>query len=197
MSLPTATVARHSMDSPDWYTPAPIVFAAREVMGGIDLDPASCEDANRVADAAHYYTAEDDGRRQPWFGMVFLNPPGGKDDAGRSLVADFWCRLMRAWETGEIEAAIWVGYSMEQLQTLQNADTIATPLDFSMCIPRKRIAFVENAAKRAARIAKLTAAGKTPNLGSQPSHANYITYLGHDPSRFARIFDQFGQVVIR
>lgn len=46
--------ARHSMDSPEWYTPSPFVEAAREVMGGIDLDPASHEEANRIIKAARY-----------------------------------------------------------------------------------------------------------------------------------------------
>ena len=34
-------LARH-----DWHSPPEVVEAARRVMGGIDLDPASCEEAN-------------------------------------------------------------------------------------------------------------------------------------------------------
>jgi hypothetical protein len=177
--------ARHSMDSDSWYTPSPFVEAARDVMGGIDLDPASHEEADRTVKAKRFYTAEDDGLAQPWKGRIFLNPPGG-------LVTEFWQALMRAWSNRDIEQAIWIGYSLEQLQTLQGCEW--TPLDFPLCVTSRRIAFVENEAKRALRIEKLKAAGKAPNLKSSPSHSNYITYLGPNPSKFITVFCAFGKV---
>jgi hypothetical protein len=94
-----------------------------------------------------------------------------------------------------IEEAVWIGYSLEQLQTLQRA-AAKSPLDFPMCVPNRRIAFVENEAKKAARIVKLTAQGKSPNAKSQPSHANYVTYMGPNPERFREVFSRFGQVRI-
>jgi len=177
--------ARHTCDSPEWYTPAPFVEAARDVMGGIDLDPASHEEANRTVKATRFFTAEDDGLKQAWSGRVFLNPPGG-------LVADFWRKLIA--EMPFILKAIWIGYSLEQLQTLQQAGARQTPLDFPMCVTARRIAFVENEAKRAEREAKLIAAGKKPNVKSSPSHSNYITYIGEDADTFRRVFAQFGNV---
>jgi hypothetical protein len=187
----TAFAARHSMDSPEWYSPSPYVEAAREVMGAIDLDPASHEEANETVKAGTFYTQESNGLMQPWFGRVFLNPPGG-------LVVPFWNRLMAHYADEAVSEAVWIGYSLEQLQTLQTgAVGFATPLDFTICIPNRRIAFVENGAKQAERFAKLTAAGKKPNPKSSPSHANYITYIGYHKSRFADVFAKFGQVVIR
>jgi hypothetical protein len=180
----TAFAARHSMDSPEWYTPSPFVEAAREVMGGIDLDPASHEEANRTVKAKRYFTAEDNGLAHLWSGRVFLNPPGG-------LVAEFWRKAMSGF--GAFEHLIWIGYSLEQLQTLQVAAPL-TPLDFPICITSKRIAFVENAAKRAARVEKMIAQGKNPNRKSSPSHSNYITYMGLNVDEFERVFSQFGKV---
>lgn len=43
----------------DWYTDPAIIEAARAVMGGIKLDPASSERANLGVKAEHYFTAPD------------------------------------------------------------------------------------------------------------------------------------------
>jgi phage N-6-adenine-methyltransferase len=62
----------------EWYTPPDIIALAVETMGGIDCDPASCVEANQVVGAKVFYTLDDDGLRQQWFGRVFLNPPYSK-----------------------------------------------------------------------------------------------------------------------
>ena len=79
--------ARHSMDSPEWYTPTPIVEAARLAMGGIDLDPASHPEANARLQIPLIYTEQDNGLIQDWRERVFVNPPGG-------LVSEFWSKLI-------------------------------------------------------------------------------------------------------
>jgi hypothetical protein len=182
------TAARHSCDSPEWYTPSPIVEASRKTMGGIDLDPAShAEAADRIG-ALRYFDEADNGLEQPWHGRVFLNPPGG-------LVAAFWIKMLRELTAGRMTQAVWVGYSLEQLQTLQSqASGWDSPLAFPMCVPRARLAFIENEAKRQARIEKLIAAGKTPHLKSSPSHGNYITYVGPHTGAFISAFSPLGQV---
>ena len=194
--MTTAFAARHTMDSPEWYTPTPLVEAARTVMGGIDLDPASHEEANERIQAAKFYDEIMDGLTLPWAGRVFLNPPGGKDAMGKSLVPAFWEMLVREYFDRHVTQAIWIGYSLEQLQTLQQCGTSHTPHDFPICFTAKRIAFVENEAKKAARIAKSIAEGKTPSKGASPSHSNYITYMGPNVREFAKAFGEFGKVRI-
>jgi hypothetical protein len=174
------------MDSPEWYTPQPIAEAAWLVMGGVDLDPASHPAANTLVQATRILTAEDDGLAHEWRGRVFLNPPGG-------LVREFWLKACREYFAGHISQVIWIGYSLEQLQTLQCGAQM-TPLDFPLCFLAKRIAFIENDAKKAARMEKLSAAGKTPNERSSPSHGNYICYLGPNVRDFSRVFGAFGKV---
>lgn len=195
----TKTNARHSQDSPEWYTPKPFADAAREVFGGaITLDPASHPEANAIIGAESYYTEGMNGLILPWRGSVFVNPPGG-------LVAEFWRKLLDELRAGNINEAIWIGYSIEQLQTLQNAKAGCTPLDFPLCIPSKRIAFVENEAKRAARVSKLEAQGRKASTRSSPSHANFVCYVVSDFARaypgertrkFATVFQRFGQVAL-
>jgi len=65
----------HQTGDYEWYSPREVVEAARDVLGGIDLDPASCDVANDVVQAAQIYTVDDDGLNQPWRGRVYLNPP--------------------------------------------------------------------------------------------------------------------------
>lgn len=64
----------------EWYTPEDVIEAARALMGGIDLDPASCATANRTVRASHYFTKEDNGLALPWRGRVWLNHPFGKPE---------------------------------------------------------------------------------------------------------------------
>lgn len=62
----------------EWFTPPEIIEAARTVMCKIDLDPASCSEANKIVKADRFYTKEEDGLALPWFGNVWLNHPFSK-----------------------------------------------------------------------------------------------------------------------
>lgn len=63
------------MKSSEWYTPTNIIEAARRTMEGIDLDPASCLEANTVVRAQGIFNREADGLSRGWWGKVWLNPP--------------------------------------------------------------------------------------------------------------------------
>jgi hypothetical protein len=85
------------------YTPERYVEAAREVLGVIDLDPASSPEANETVRAASIYTKDDDGLGHDWHGRVWLNPP-----YGRSLTSAFVTKLTEEHAAGRVTAAVTV-----------------------------------------------------------------------------------------
>jgi len=64
----------------DWYTPEEYIEAARVVLKGIDLDPASSEDAQQIVKAKRYYTKEQNGLDHEWTGTIWMNPPYSMPD---------------------------------------------------------------------------------------------------------------------
>lgn len=71
----------------DWYTPEMYVELVRNVLGGIDFDPASSEEAQKTVRAAKFLT--ENGTILPWNGRVFLNPP-----YSRGIMGEFVTRMV-------------------------------------------------------------------------------------------------------
>lgn len=141
--------ARHSSAKSDWMTPQEIIDAARDCMGDIDLDPASSVAANSRVQARRWFGPDgaESALDVPWWGRVFLNPPGGKTK-GKSNAVVWWRKLAREWSSGTVSQAIFVGFSIEILQTTQLKLPSSNlpypsklPLDFPICVPKRRLAF--------------------------------------------------------
>jgi hypothetical protein len=77
----------------EWYTPSDVVEDVREVMGVIDLDPASNDTAQQVVRASIYYTAETNGLAQEWQGRVFATRPTRTASSTSSSLS--WSRSTR------------------------------------------------------------------------------------------------------
>jgi hypothetical protein len=74
----------------DFMTPTVIVDAAREAMGGIDLDPASNLKANDVHKIPMYFDRSRSAFDHAWFGRVWLNPPFGDWAPWFEQIIHYW-----------------------------------------------------------------------------------------------------------
>jgi phage N-6-adenine-methyltransferase len=156
-----------SDDSYEWYTPREYIEAARGVMGGIDLDPASSDEAQEIVQADRYYTKQDDGLSQSWAGKVWLNPP-----YNMPLIEDFTGKAIDEYQAGNIECAIVL------VNNATDTGWFHRLFDYPVCFTRRRVQF-------------WTSEG--PNLGARQGQA--IFYLGGNPDLFAQVFSAFGVVL--
>ena len=91
------TRARTWTGDTEWYTPANILEAVAEVLGAIDLDPASsaAQQAHATVKATRYFTIADNSLEQRWRGRVFLNPP-----YARGWIDAFVDKMVSAYQAG-------------------------------------------------------------------------------------------------
>lgn len=99
---------------------------------------------------------------------------------GCKLVSKFWTKLCDSFMDEKVTQAIWIGFSLEQLQTLQNAETLYDPRQFKVCIPSRRLAYLDP--ENDYRPAK------------SPPHSSYVAYLGMREEEFQDRFSEFGSV---
>ena len=105
MGIFSMTVGRSIIsNNKDWGTPKKYVDAVRNFFGGkIDLDPASCKEANKTVKAKKYL--DKDSLETDWHGCVFLNPPYGKLN-GDSLASLFCEKAIAEHELGNTKQTI-------------------------------------------------------------------------------------------
>ena len=103
-----------SSASAEHYTPRWIIELAREVMGGIDCDPATCLEAQEWIKAKVFYTLKTNGLLPRWFGRIWINPPGDKQS---KLAKAFWKHLWSQPDT--INEFHWLAFNISQLRVLQ------------------------------------------------------------------------------
>jgi phage N-6-adenine-methyltransferase len=151
---------------PEWYTPLEHLIAAKEVLGTIDLDPASSEIAQRNVKAKTYYTIDDNGLSQEWFGNVWMNPPytGG-------LIDQFIEKLRSHVSASEVEQAIVLVNNATETKWFQSLSSVSS----AICFPAGRIRFID----------------PEGNLGA-PLQGQAIAYIGRNSRLFCKVFSEFG-----
>lgn len=156
----------------EWYTPAPLIEAARAAMGGIDCDPATSEIANRKVKARTIYTLANSGLdfANTWKGNVWLNPP-----YAQPLIEEFCARLLDQMRRGyTAQACVLVNNATETawFQSLLSKRA-------AICLLRSRVKF------------------ENPDgepVGS-PLQGQAVLYLGEGMTNFFAAFAPFGALL--
>lgn len=157
----------HNSGNNEWYTPPEFIEAARAVMGGIDVDPASSETANGIVGAASYFTAEDDGLAKEWQGRVWMNPPYAGE-----LIGKFTAKLCQHFNAGEVTEAIVLVNNATETGWFQEMAALAS----AICFPKGRIKYLDVAG----------------NPAGAPLQGQALIYLGRREDKFAAEFERFG-----
>ncbi|KKM16500.1 hypothetical protein LCGC14_1685200 [marine sediment metagenome] len=171
---------KNAQGSAEWYTPSKYIEAARSVMGGINLDPASCAEANKIVKADRFFTVEDDGLLQKWHTFaLWLNAPGSTK-RGVSNQAIWQRQLISAYRAGHVRQAILLIFNSSGTETQWFQELLGR---YPLCLTDHRIKFIppegvyENTKKNA------------------PVHGNAFVYFGNRPYVFSSVFQQFGKII--
>lgn len=194
----------------EYYTPKPILSAARELLGGIHLDPASSPEANKHVCAYKYFCepefvsfrnnngcvirhyADWGGLSHDWNINVWLNPPFGSPEKGCKLNCTKKICRKRGWCTANDLPGMnhWVDKFIDSYKK-------------GTCVQGLMICFAATSEKwfqpllnypqcfLSPRTNYLTPGG---GIKKGVSKGSVITYVGANVDMFKNVFLQFGVV---
>jgi hypothetical protein len=172
----------HNSGAVEWYTPAAIIAAVREVLNDIDLDPCSSLTANAVVQATRIFTEADNGLTADWIdptrdtcGRIFMNPP-----YELRIIEPFVDRLLDYVAHDAVEAAIVLTNNATDTQWFQR---LAVAAD-AFCFKAGRISF-----------------STSQGASQSPLQGQVLTYVGRgveaEIARFCAVFQRLGVVLRR
>lgn len=168
---PIAHVAQSTGET-EWDTPLEFIQSAKQVMGNIDIDPASNEQANERIQANTFYTAKDNGLDKNWHGNVWMNPP-----YAQPLITKFCKKLVEKYESGKIEQACVLVNNATETTWFQEMLRMCK----CVCFPKGRIRFIN----------------KEGNPIGAPLQGQAILYFGQNKEGFSQEFSKYGLVLWR
>lgn len=164
-----------SSETNEWYTPKWLLELARECMGHIDLDPASCAFAQQTVQADTWYNGVwVDGLQHEWHGNVWLNPPYGRTKNQSN--AGIWAtKLEQEYEANHVTQAILLvnsAHGYDWYERLWRRYPV-------ICV-RDRIRFVNENGVTA----------------GQSKKAQTLVYFGRQWSTFRKTFQHLGRYIL-
>ena len=152
----------------EWYTPSKYIELARQVLGKIDLDPASSAFAQKTVKAEKYYTVERSGLDKVWSGCVWMNPPYSNPE-----IQLFTDKVLSEFKSKNISSAIVLTNNSGDTAWHHNLANASS----AICITLGRIKFESQ-----------TRESNSPAMGQS------FFYLGKSPDKFARVFSSIGRI---
>ena len=170
----------------EWQTPDEIFNAARATLGGIDLDPASCAQANLRIKAMWYHDKETDGLKWPWDTVpnrqgfvgqkmvekptVFLNPPFGRWENSRWVA-----KAIREYLKGNVDAMCILTFASTSERWFQDLFRHST----AQCWLSPRTAYINP---------------DNPGKRSGAPKGSVVSYFGTHYTRFESYFGGMGNI---
>jgi len=192
----------------EYYTPEIIIETARRVMGSIDLDPASSEEANKTVKAKHFHVCDmvllnshtgklylesiNGGIDKEWYGNVWMNHPFGRAETPCKHNCHKKICEKRGYHTninipGNEE---WITKLVDSYESGEVASACCITYastseawfrslhDYYQCFPFTRTNYYLPDGTKKTGVTK----------------GSVITYLGEDPERFIQEFKDIGSI---
>lgn len=187
-----ASLINQTSSEVEYYTAPEILEAAREVLGVIELDPASSSAAQLRVKAKHYYGFKLDGSfvdgiSKEWNGTVWLNHPFGR----KEKACGEWCAKKHIHHSIDYHGnKAWVNKLVMECNSLRVSQALCITyactsegwfqplLDYPQCFLSPRTNYY-------------TPDGKVKKGVTKGS---VVTYIGPDVPRFVRAFRRFGRI---
>ena len=162
-----ATLINQDSGNFEYYTPIKLVEAARLVMGGIDLDPASSYKANELIKSTRYFNEDQDGLTRDWLGNIWLNHPFSR------INNPLWInKLISEYENNNIDQACCITFAATSEKWFRPL------LEYPQCFIHGRTNYYLFDGTKKKGVTK----------------GCVVTYLGDKIPDFIEVFSQFGTV---
>ena len=153
----------------EWFTPEEYIELARQVLGRIDLDPATSIEAQKIVRAERFFTKAEDGLGHEWFGCVWMNPPYAQPH-----IANFVSKLCAEWQAGRVNAAIALTHNYTDTTWFHEIASNMT----GICFTRGRVKFYEG------------------DKVAAPTQGQAFSYFGQNINRFGEMFSKVGFLAV-